>query len=142
MTAGLSPSWTPADIKQFLLPGYAYSIKDDAAGALKTALGMSSEVEDCLFFVFKKPTGNQVISLRIDGPDGKYYAETVETAANGVFLVDVLGKPVAHNAGATGDLAGGVNGVNNVTWPTGEYTWQIVGATDGDMGHGTFTITK
>ena len=56
--------------------------------------------------------------------------------------MDVLGKPVAHNAGATGDLAGGVNGENNVTWPTGEYTWQIVGATDGDMGHGTFTITK
>ena len=133
---------SPADIKQFLLPGYAYSIKDNAAGALKTALGMSSEVEDCLFFVFKKPTASQVISLRIDGPDGKYYAETVTTAANGVFLVDVLGKPVAHNAGATGDLAGGVNGVDNVTWPTGEYTWQIVGATDGDMGHGTFTITK
>ena len=132
-----------ADIAKYLVPG-AYSLRDNASGALKASLGMTSEVKDCLFFVFNAGTSAQNVSLRIVAPDGKAYTEASSSTVNGAhaFYVDVLGSPVKHNSAAGGDLAGGVGGVNGITWPAGEYTWQVVGATTGDLGHGTFTIVR
>ena len=132
---------TGADLVASTLVGAAYTLPENSA--LKAALGMRSNVEDCLFFGFNL-SAQQNVTIIIKNTEGKTYSETSTnvTAGNHTLYVDVLGKPVYHSAAATGSLANadGAGQSATKTWPKGEYTWLITGATDGKIAEGSFTI--
>ena len=135
---------TVADMKAFLAPGAAYTLPENATLKGAGQLNMASNVEDCVFFSFTQKTANSLVTLSINGPRDGLYLETASSVGAGkaVMYVDVLGQPVKHNGSAVGNLAGGVNGANNVTWPSGTYNWTISNADDGILASGTFTINR
>ncbi len=124
------------------LVGSAFTLPVNAA--LKNALGMTSNVEDCLFFGFNAPQQQDVTIIIRKVGESKTYSETTAgvTAGNHTSYVDILGKPVYHSANATGSLANpaGVSQSTTKTWPKGDYTWTITGAKDGVLAEGKFTV--
>ena len=138
------------EIEAYITPGTAYSLKDNDSNDLATALGMNgSDVEDCIFFGYKIEDSAKKVSITITHvSSGKEYYEssgsTEVAVGNHVIYVDVLGSPVYHSAGAKGELWGGEYGqssLKNLTWPKGEYTWEI-NVVGGETFSGEFTIGR
>lgn len=133
---------TGADLNASTLIGSAFTLPANAT--LKTALRMTSDVEDCLFFGFNAPQAQDVTIIIRKVGDTKTYSETTAgvTAGNHTSYVDILGKPVYHSANATGSLANPAGGSQSTTktWPKGDYTWTIIGLKDGKLAEGEFTV--